>query len=231
MIESRCGLSCGQCSYRETMSCPGCVNVVNPFWGECRVKNCCEEKKADHCGACPELPCDALKEFSYDPEHGDHGARIERCGKWAKETADRQLIVRAEEIIKASATATIALVDDRGYPRASSISSIKTDGMKTAYFSTGLQSGKVRCLQNSNKASLCYRDGSNNVTLIGSIEVLTDEFSKREMWLDWFINHFPGGVDDPNYCILRFTTERAVFWVDSIGREFSDIEIAAAIAG
>ena len=117
MIESRCGLSCSQCTYRETMGCPGCVNTDNPFWGECRVKSCCEDRKADHCGECTELPCDVLKEFSYDPDHGDHGARIEQCRKWVKDIADRQLIVRAGEILKCAETATIALVDDCGYPK------------------------------------------------------------------------------------------------------------------
>jgi len=32
MIESRCGILCGQCQYREQMGCAGCVNIQKPFY-------------------------------------------------------------------------------------------------------------------------------------------------------------------------------------------------------
>ena len=35
MVESRCGLLCAQCAYREQMNCPGCVHMNKPFWGGC----------------------------------------------------------------------------------------------------------------------------------------------------------------------------------------------------
>ena len=34
MVESRCGLTCSGCPYREQMGCKGCVNIEKPFWGE-----------------------------------------------------------------------------------------------------------------------------------------------------------------------------------------------------
>ena len=53
MVESRCGLLCSQCGYRESMGCTGCVRIEKPFWGEkCPVKSCCEERRLDHCGLC-----------------------------------------------------------------------------------------------------------------------------------------------------------------------------------
>lgn len=221
VVESRCGLVCSECSYREPTHCPGCSNTTKPFWGECRVKSCCEGRQLSHCGDCQEFPCKTLTEFSYDQEQGDNGKRIEQCRNWAKVSIQQSVEVRAASIMKDAATATIALLDDRGFPRASTISSLKTDGIKHAWFATGVNSGKVRCLRCCNKASLCYSDGSNNVTLIGTVDILSDSSIKRQMWLDWFIKHFPGGVDDPNYCILQFTTQQAVFWVDSIYHELS----------
>ena len=51
MPESRCGLLCSQCSYREQMNCPGCVHMSKPFWGDsCPVKSCCDGKGNEHCG-------------------------------------------------------------------------------------------------------------------------------------------------------------------------------------
>ena len=41
--ESRCGLLCSECAYREQMNCAGCVHIQKPFWGDsCPVKSCCE---------------------------------------------------------------------------------------------------------------------------------------------------------------------------------------------
>lgn len=128
---------------------------------------------------------------------------------------NNELILRAEIIMSNASVATIAKIDDKGYPRASTISNIKTDGVKTAWFSTGLRSSKVKFFMQNSKASVCYHEGGNNITLIGDIEILTDPELKKKLWLDWFINHFPGGVTDPDYCILKFTTKEATFWIDN----------------
>ena len=83
MIESRCGLLCSECEYREQMNCAGCVNIAKPFWGECcPVKSCCESKGNEHCGECPDFPCEKLQQFAYDKEQGDDGKRIEQCRMW-----------------------------------------------------------------------------------------------------------------------------------------------------
>ena len=85
-VESRCGIKCSECGYRESAGCKGCVNIDKPFWGEkCMVKYCCENKQLSHCGECDAFPCDLLNSFSYDKEQGDNGARIKQCRKWAEE--------------------------------------------------------------------------------------------------------------------------------------------------
>ena len=86
MIESRCGILCGKCEYKERTGCKGCVHMEKPFWGEsCPVKSCCEEKGHAHCGQCPAFPCEVLHQFAYDPKQGDDGLRIEQCRKWRGE--------------------------------------------------------------------------------------------------------------------------------------------------
>lgn len=134
---------------------------------------------------------------------------------------DNELISKAEAIMKAAETTVIALIDEDGFPRASTISCLKTEGISHAWFATGLSSGKARCIRISDKAGLCYCDGNNNVTLMGKVEILTDTNIKEELWLDWFIEHFPEGTADTNYCILKFSTEKMVFWIDSEYKELS----------
>ena len=86
MVESRCGIQCSACAYRESTGCAGCTNHEKPFWGDvCPVKNCCEGKKLAHCGLCREFPCDVLRGFAYDPQQGDNGARLVQCQKWREE--------------------------------------------------------------------------------------------------------------------------------------------------
>ena len=88
MIDSRCGLHCNGCGYKEACGCGGCIETNgHPFHGECLVAVCCQNKGFIHCGQCPELPCELLTQYSCDPEHGDtpHGARIEQCRAWARE--------------------------------------------------------------------------------------------------------------------------------------------------
>lgn len=83
MFESRCGLLCNTCSFRETRGCKGCTNIEKPFWADsCPVKSCCESKAKNHCGECKEFVCSLLHTFAYDKDQGDNGARIEQCKVW-----------------------------------------------------------------------------------------------------------------------------------------------------
>ena len=86
MVESRCGLLCGECGYREQTNCPGCAVMEKPFWGDaCPVKSCCEGRGLLHCGACAEFPCKLLTAFAYDEKQGDGGKRLLQCEAWRKE--------------------------------------------------------------------------------------------------------------------------------------------------
>jgi hypothetical protein len=87
MIESRCGIECSKCDYKDQMNCLGCVSIEKPFWDQkvgCPIKNCCESKEMEHCGYCSNFPCELLKSFAYDKEQGDDGKRIKKCQEWCK---------------------------------------------------------------------------------------------------------------------------------------------------
>ncbi|MCL2604585.1 MAG: Type 1 glutamine amidotransferase-like domain-containing protein [Defluviitaleaceae bacterium] len=90
MIDSRCGLPCTGCPWKESHGCGGCIETNgNPFYGECPIAQCCQGKGLTHCGECNVMPCEELYEYSYlDPEHGDkpQGKRVENTRRWAAES-------------------------------------------------------------------------------------------------------------------------------------------------
>ena len=61
-----------------------CIVLAKPFWGgECGVKSCCEAKGLNHCGECPDFPCEM--EASMGTDMGfDAEPRLKQCREWAK---------------------------------------------------------------------------------------------------------------------------------------------------
>ena len=46
MIDSRCGLHCTGCEYKETYDCGDCIETNgHPFHGECPVVVCCQNSR------------------------------------------------------------------------------------------------------------------------------------------------------------------------------------------
>ena len=82
-ITAYCGLECKGCEFVESCGCGGCVATKGfPFHAEnepCPVAKCAMDHGVIFCGDCGEFPCKLLESFSYDKEHGDNGARIQRC--------------------------------------------------------------------------------------------------------------------------------------------------------
>ena len=93
---ARCGIYCGECEYRESTNCPGCIQAMgNPFWGECPVATCCLAKGLENCGWCDEFPCEQLVEYAYDKEQGDKGERIRNLEAWRRDGFEAWLEARA----------------------------------------------------------------------------------------------------------------------------------------
>lgn len=122
---------------------------------------------------------------------------------------NEEIIGKAAKIIAEDRFCTLALIDTDDYPTASAITVSQNDGIRWLTFGTGLNSLKIPRIEHSDHASVCFfsLDPFYNITLIGTIEILTDPGIKKEMWYDGLECDFIG-PDDPNYCVLRFTTER-----------------------
>ena len=138
---------------------------------------------------------------------------------------DSNIFGTANQIIKTCDTAYFGVIDESGFPHVSTVSPINPESIFEAYFATGTEGNKKQRLQKNSRASICYRSGNDNITLVGTAEILTDQASKSKYWEDWFIGHFPLGETDPGYCVVKFTTQRVSLWVDRRSAEFTIAEL------
>lgn len=126
-----------------------------------------------------------------------------------------EIVQRAAQLLEHSREVTLASITEQGYPRICVLSRSRSEGIKRIWVATGLSSTKVQHFQQNPKASACCYRGGDSVTLVGQVSLVADPAVKAAIWIDWFIEHFPGGIDDPNYCVLEFeTTESATLWID-----------------
>jgi general stress protein 26 len=84
----------------------------------------------------------------------------------------------------------------------------------TVYFATSLASGKVRDIRENPIVAAYYAipAKSRAVMLSGRAEIVTDLDVKKALWDEKWRSHWPGGVDDPNFAVLRLVPARAEGW-------------------
>lgn len=121
---------------------------------------------------------------------------------------------KATEMLQRCEVVVLASVNKEGYPRPVPMSKIAAEGISTVWMSTGATSLKTIDFLSNPKAGLCFRENGNSVALMGEAEVVTDETIKRELWQDWFIEHFPGGPADSGYVLLKFKSNHATYWIE-----------------
>ena len=119
--------------------------------------------------------------------------------------------------------AYISSVDHEGFPWTKAMLSPRVrEGIKIFYFTTNTFSLRVAHYKANPKASIyfCDAEGFKGMMLKGTMEVLTDAKSKEMIWRDGDEQYYPGGVTDPNYCVLKFTATDGRFYSDFYPRSF-----------
>ena len=119
--------------------------------------------------------------------------------------------------------AFISSVDQDGFPWTKAmLKPRKREGIKTFYFTTNTFSIRVAQYKDNHKASIYFCDakGFKGMMLRGAMEVLTDAKSKEMIWRNGDTQYYPGGVTDPNYCVLMFTATDGRFYSDFYPRSF-----------
>ena len=118
-------------------------------------------------------------------------------------------------IIDKSSISMIGSVDGEGFPNMKAmLTPRKRNGIKEIYFSTNTSSMRVKQYLENPKASIYFFDKRffRGVMLKGKMEVLTDSKSKTEIWREGDEIYYSKGVTDPDYCVLKFTTENGRYY-------------------
>lgn len=94
---------------------------------------------------------------------------------------------------------------------------ISNNGFTEIYFITSKKSdinGKVTHFKHCIKASVCFYNGGDSVTLIGGVEIIEDIFEKRRFDGNCNKKYFKKGFEDPKCYLLRFRANEATFWIE-----------------
>ncbi|MBP3828204.1 MAG: pyridoxamine 5'-phosphate oxidase family protein [Prevotella sp.] len=199
------------------------------------LQDCTMDEMIEHCaqfvGAVNErLPQPITKEEYI----GQMKMYFPHLKRWRKElkiiaegTPENPALKGVKELIAQMADkvpiAYISSVDQDGFPWTKAmLKPRKREGIKTFYFTTNTFSIRVAQYKANPKASIyfCDAEGFKAVMMRGTMEVLTDTVSKEMIWRDGDEQYYPGGVTDPNYCVLKFTTTDGRFYSDFYPRSF-----------
>lgn len=120
-------------------------------------------------------------------------------------------------LIDKQKTAFIASVSEDGFPNIKAmLPPRKREGIRTFYFSTNTSSMRAMQYKKNPKASIYFTDRRffRGVMLVGTMEVLEDAESKKMIWQKGDTIYYPGGVTDPDYCVLKFTAHSGRYYAN-----------------
>ena len=198
------------------------------------LQDCTMDEMIEHC---------AQFVGAFNEGNGTHISREEYIGqmktyfpqlkRWRKEltvsdnTIENPALKGVKELVAQMADtlpiAFISSVDREGFPWTKAmLAPRKREGIKVFYFTTNTFSIRVAQYKDNPKASIyfCDAEGFKGMMLRGTMEVLTDAASKEMIWREGDTEYYPGGVTDPNYCVLKFTAIDGRFYSDYYPRSF-----------
>ncbi len=131
------------------------------------------------------------------------------------------------EFIKKQKVALIASVDEDGFPNIKAMFAPRRIEGNCFYFSTNTSAMRSRQFMKNPKASIYFfskgRFKYEGIMLTGTMEVLQDDKTKREIWRTGNTMYYKQGVTDPDYCVLKFTAIKGRYYCD-LKTESFDIE-------
>ena len=126
--------------------------------------------------------------------------------------------------IQKQKTAFVASVDEEGFPNIKAMFMPRKIEGNCFHFSTNTSSVRAQQFLKNEKASIYFYQRSRyryeGLMLTGKMEVLQDPEIKKEIWRSGDTMFYKQGVDDPDYCVLKFTAEKGRHYCDLKSESF-----------
>ena len=134
----------------------------------------------------------------------------------------------ALKLISESKAAYLTTIDSDGFPITRAMFNLRNreqfpefseffqnqDNIFTIYISTNTASTKVEHLKNNPLMCVYFCDADNfqGFMLGGSVEFIENPKLKKNIWLDWWTQYYPKGIEDPDYTLLRLNPKTARYY-------------------
>ncbi len=124
----------------------------------------------------------------------------------------KDVIRQAERLVAPMGTVFLATNGDGGFPDVRAVSPTRSEGIETIWMLTASCSDKYKELEKDPRCTIYATDLEDTDTYLelrlrGTIELPEDAESRASAWKDEYLCYFPGGKDDPNLRVLKFTTK------------------------
>lgn len=117
----------------------------------------------------------------------------------------------------------IGSVDADGFPNMKAmLPPRKREGIREFWFTTNTSSRRVAQYLAKPKACIYFFDKRffRGVMLKGTMEVFEDPDTKEMIWREGDTMYYPGGVTDPDYCVLKFTATNGRYYANFSSEDF-----------
>lgn len=109
----------------------------------------------------------------------------------------------------------ISSIDEDGFPATKAMFAPRIrEGIKVFYFTSNTSSLRVSHYQENPKGCIyfCDRRFYRGVMFQGEFEILEEHDIKEKMWREGDTLYYPLGIDDPDYCVLKFTAKKGRYY-------------------
>ncbi|MCL1873098.1 MAG: pyridoxamine 5'-phosphate oxidase family protein [Clostridiales bacterium] len=127
-------------------------------------------------------------------------------------------------LIDKQSVALLGSVDENGFPCTKAmLPPRKREGIGLFWFTTNTSSRRVAQYRLDPNACIYFFDKRffRGVMLQGTMEVLEDIASKEMIWRDGDTMYYPLGVNDPDYCVLKFTAQTGRYYANFKSEDFN----------
>ena len=121
------------------------------------------------------------------------------------------LLEEIEKFINNTSSCMISSVDEEGFPQTRAMLNARyKNGIKKFYFTTNTSSQKIIQFGVNNKASVYFYDPMHFIWILflWTVEISQKNADKDLVWRDGDELYYPKGFDDPDFSVLKFTTQK-----------------------